>query len=73
VQQAHTFGAIANFVVNSRSRFVRNFIFDRPEAASRTDEIKKSVPKFVTDAKRRNDGGNADENRNRQTINVFNH
>ena len=25
----HTFGAIANFVVNSRSRFARNFIFNR--------------------------------------------
>jgi len=26
VQQAHTFGAIANFVVNSRLRFARNII-----------------------------------------------
>ena len=25
----HTFGAIANFMVNSRSRFARNIIFNR--------------------------------------------
>jgi hypothetical protein len=25
----HTFGAIANFAVNSRSRFARNIIFNR--------------------------------------------
>ena len=40
----HTFGAIANFVVSSRSRFARNIIFNR----------KYSVPKFATDAKREN-------------------
>ena len=44
----HTFGAIANFVVSSRSRFARNIIFNR----------KYSVPKFATDAKRENVGGN---------------
>jgi hypothetical protein len=30
----------ANFVVSSHLRFARIFIFDRPEAKSRTDEIK---------------------------------
>ena len=44
----HTFGAIANFVVSSRSRFARNIIFNR----------KYSVPKFATDAKRENVSGN---------------
>ena len=43
----HTFGAIANFVVSSRSRFARNIIFNR----------KYSVPKFATDAKRENVSG----------------
>ena len=48
----HTFGAIANFVVSSRSRFARNIIFNR----------KYSVPKFATDAKRGNVGGKHSEN-----------
>ena len=38
----HTFGAIANFVVSSRSRFARNIIFNR----------KYSVPKFATSQSR---------------------
>ena len=48
----HTFGAIANFVVNSRLRFARNIIFDR----------KQIVPKLATDAKRENVSGNHKKN-----------
>ena len=55
----HTFGAIANFVVSSRSRFARNIIFNR----------KYSVPKFATDAKRENVGRYFELQKNKRRIN----